>query len=168
MAKNNSSTKEKNRKYQLFLALSLIGGRNHKKKHKIYFLFLLRTLVVADLADLIIAESGSNLRHGTTDSGYFDFIAKMEENVPSNFRVLSDNTKQSLQVSITVRKDKQYLCCFWKKSKAFHCSFSNLHFVDMKSHRIHSVMINLFLINFSFNNFSIIKGFNWKIIITQC
>ena len=59
--KTTVKLKKKVEKHQLFLVLSLIGERNYRKEHKIYFLSLLRAFVVADLADLIIAESGWNL-----------------------------------------------------------------------------------------------------------
>ena len=39
---------KKIKKHQLFLVLSLIGARNYKKKYKIYFLPLPRSLVVTD------------------------------------------------------------------------------------------------------------------------
>ena len=42
--------------------------------------------VVTDLAHLIISLSGSHLKQGVLDSGYLDFIAKMDDKVPSSFR----------------------------------------------------------------------------------
>ena len=41
--------------------------------------------VVADLVHLIISLSGSHLKQGDLDSGYLEFIAKMDDKVPSSF-----------------------------------------------------------------------------------
>lgn len=49
--KTTVQAKKKIKKQQLFYLLSLIGTRNYEKEYKIYFLYLLRALVVADLAD---------------------------------------------------------------------------------------------------------------------
>ena len=48
--------------------------------------FFLSLFVVAGLAHLIISLSGSHLKQGIQDSGYLDFIAKMDNKVPSSFR----------------------------------------------------------------------------------
>ena len=52
--------------------------------HILYF-FLSVFLVVANLGHLIISLSDSHLKQGVLDSGYVDFIAKMNDKVQSSF-----------------------------------------------------------------------------------
>lgn len=49
-----------------------------------YLFLLVSTLFVAGVADFIISSSGLNLWHGICDSGYLDFMTRIEDNVPSN------------------------------------------------------------------------------------
>ena len=46
----------------------------------------LSVFVVAELAHLIISLSDSHLKQDVLDSGYLDFIAKMDDKVPPSFR----------------------------------------------------------------------------------
>ena len=59
--KTTVQLKKKTKKPQLLLVLSSIEARNYENEYKTYSLSLLRASVVANLADLIIAESGWNL-----------------------------------------------------------------------------------------------------------
>lgn len=52
--------------------------------HILYF-FLSVFLVVANLGHLIISLSDFHLKQGVLDSGYVDFIAKMNDKVQSSF-----------------------------------------------------------------------------------
>ena len=92
--------------------------------------FFLSVFVVTDLAHLIISLSGSHLKQGVLDSGYLDFIAKMDDKVPSNFR---EERLSVLFFLTTLKSLLQVLHCYVVIIKLFQPTWADIYNVLLMS-----------------------------------